>query len=91
MNKAELVSRMAEISGMTKVMAEKALNAFMEAVIEALKNGEKVTLVGFGTFMVAERAARKGRNPRTGEEIEIPAKKVVKFKPGAKLEEVANK
>ncbi len=91
MNKAELVSRMAEISGMTKAAAEKALNAFMEAVGEALKKGDKVTLVGFGTFMVTKRAARKGRNPRTGEEIKIPARKVVKFKPGAKLEALANK
>ena len=57
----------------------------MEAVTEALKSGEKVTLVGFGTFMVAERAARTGRNPQTGEKIEIPARKVVKFKPGSKL------
>lgn len=87
MNKAELVNRMAEIADLPKVTAEKALNAFMEAVTEALKAGDKVTLVGFGTFMVVERAERIGRNPRTGEQIKIPARKVVKFKPGSKLEE----
>ncbi len=87
MNKAELVSRMAEIADLPKVTAEKALNAFMEAVTEALKRGEKVTLVGFGTFMIAQRAERVGRNPRTGEQIKIPARKVIKFKPGSKLEE----
>ncbi|WP_022852543.1 HU family DNA-binding protein [Thermodesulfatator atlanticus] len=87
MNKAELVNRMAEIANLPKTTAEKALNAFMEAVTESLKNGEKVTLVGFGTFMVVERAERMGRNPRTGEQIKIPARKVVKFKPGSKLEE----
>lgn len=91
MNKAELVSKMAEISGMTKASAEKALNAFIEAVEEALGKGEKVTLVGFGTFMVTKRAARKGRNPRTGEEIKIPARKIVKFKPGSNLESIVNK
>ncbi len=91
MNKAELVSRMAAISGMTKASAEKALNAFIEAVTEALQKNDKVTLVGFGTFMVAERAARKGRNPRTGEEIKIPARKVVKFKPGSGLEAAVSK
>ena len=87
MNKAELVSRMAEIADLPKVTAEKALNAFMEAVTEALKAGDKVTLVGFGTFSLAERAERVGRNPRTGEQIKIPARKVIKFKPGSKLEE----
>ena len=91
MNKSDLISKMAEISGMTKASAEKALNAFIEAVKEALGRGERVSLVGFGTFMVVERAARKGRNPRTGEEIEIPAKKIVKFKPGSNLEAVVNR
>ena len=91
MNKSELISKMAEISGMTKASAEKALNAFVEAVKVALEKGEEVSLVGFGTFMVAERAARKGRNPRTGEEIEIPAKKIVKFKPGSNLEAIVNR
>ncbi len=87
MNKAELVAKMAEIADLPKVTAEKALNAFMEAVTEALKEGDKVTLVGFGTFSVSQRAERMGRNPRTGEQIKIPARKVVKFKPGSKLEE----
>lgn len=87
MNKAELVNRMAEIAEIPKVTAEKALNAFIEAVTEALQAGEKVTLVGFGTFMIQKRAARVGRNPRTGEQIKIPARKVIKFKPGSKLEE----
>jgi len=91
MNKAELVSRMAALSGLTKANAEKALNAFIEAVTEALKKEDKVTLVGFGTFMVAKRAARKGRNPRTGQEIKIPARKVVKFKPGSNLEAAVSK
>ncbi len=90
MNKAELVNKMAEIADLPKVTVEKALNAFMEAVTETLKNGEKVTLVGFGTFMVVERAERIGRNPRTGEQIKIPARKVVKFKPGSKLEEAVS-
>ncbi len=91
MNKAELVARMAAISGMTKAASEKALNAFIEAVTEALEKDDKVTLVGFGTFMVTERAARKGRNPRTGEEINIPARRVVKFKPGSTLEAAITK
>ncbi|RUM87857.1 MAG: DNA-binding protein [Thermodesulfatator sp.] len=91
MNKAELVSKIAALSGLTKANAEKALNAFVEAVTEALQKGEKVTLVGFGTFMVTQRAARKGRNPRTGEEIKIPARKVVKFKPGNNLEAAVGK
>ena len=80
MNKAELVNKMAEIADLPKVTAEKALNAFMEAVTEALKAGDKVTLVGFGTFYVVQRGERRGTNPRTGEPIKIPAKKSVKFK-----------
>jgi DNA-binding protein HU-beta len=72
---------------MTKKDAEKALNAVLAAIEEALKKGEKVQLVGFGTFEVRERAARKGRNPQTGQEIEIPASKVPVFKPGKLLKE----
>ena len=87
MNKGQLVDRMAKSSGIFKSAADKALNGFMEAVTEALNAGEKVTLVGFGTFSVTERKARTGRNPRTGKPMEIPAKKVVKFKPGTKLSE----
>jgi DNA-binding protein HU-beta len=85
MNKAELISAIAEKAGMTKVDAGKALDAMMDTTIEALKKGEKVTLIGFGTFSVYERAARKGRNPRTGKTIKIAAKKLPKFKAGAKM------
>ncbi len=86
MNKGELVKKMAEISGTTKVTAEKLLDAFMKAVEETLSKGDKVVLVGFGSFQVVTRSERKGRNPRTGEPLKIPAKKVVKFVPGKKLE-----
>ncbi len=87
MNKGQLVDRMAKSAGIFKTAADKALNGFMEAVTDALNAGEKVTLVGFGTFSVTERKARTGRNPRTGKPMEIPAKKVVKFRPGTKLSE----
>ncbi len=87
MNKAQLVEKMAASAGISKNAAERALNGFMEAVTEALKQGDKVTLIGFGTFSVAQRKARQGRNPQTGEVIEIPAKKIVKFKPGSRLSE----
>lgn len=87
MNKADLVKRMAEIAGTTKANAEKLLDAFMQAVQETISKGDKVVLVGFGTFQAVKRAARTGRNPRTGEPLKIPAKKVVKFTPGKKLEE----
>jgi len=87
-NKAELVSVIAEKTDMTKKDAEKALNAVLSAIEEALKKGDKVQLVGFGTFEVKERAARKGRNPQTGQEIEIPASKVPVFKPGKLLKEM---
>ncbi len=88
MTKTELVSKMAEKAGISKANAEKALKAFMEAVQEALAKGDKIALVGFGTFSVAERAAREGRNPKTGEKITIPSCKVVKFKPGNELKKV---
>ena len=91
MNKAELVKRMAEIAEVPKAAAEKLLDAFMKAVEEAISKGDKVVLVGFGSFQVTKRAAREGRNPRTGKPIKIPAKKIVKFKPGKKLEEAAKK
>jgi DNA-binding protein HU-beta len=87
MTKADLVSYIAKEAGITKANAEKALDAFVKAVMEALGRGEKVTLVGFGTFYVAERAERRGRNPQTKEEIIIPACKVPKFKPGKLLKE----
>ena len=72
MNKADLVNVIAQKAGMTKVDAKKALEAFMEASAEALRNGERISLVGFGTFSTSKHPARKGRNPRTGEEIMIP-------------------
>ena len=81
----EVVHTIAEKSGMTKVDAKKALDATIEAITAALKGGDKVSLVGFGTLSVNERAARKGRNPQTKKEMMIPAKKVVKFKAGADL------
>jgi DNA-binding protein HU-beta len=89
-NKAELVAKIAEKSELTKKDAEKALNAFIEAVQEALKNGDKVQLVGFGTFEVRERAERKGRNPQTREEITIPASKAPIFKAGKALKDLVN-
>ncbi|MCE1202668.1 MAG: HU family DNA-binding protein [Bacteroidia bacterium] len=85
MNKAELIDAIAAEANLTKVDAKKALDAFVAATTNALKAGDKVTLVGFGTFSVSARSARKGRNPQTGKEISISAKKVVKFKPGAEL------
>lgn len=86
MYKADLVNAMAEKAGMTKVQAKKALDAMLDATVETLKKGEKVVLLGFGTFSVVERPARKGRNPRTGEVIKIKASKSVKFKAGAGMD-----
>ena len=85
MNKAELITAMAEKAGMTKVDAKAALEAFVCATSCALAKGDKLALIGFGTFSVVQRPARKGRNPRTKKELMIPAKKVVKFKAGAEL------
>ena len=82
MNKKELIGKIAEAANLKKADAERALKAFEDAVIDAVKKGDKVTLVGFGTFSVSERKARKGRNPQTGAEITIPAKKSPKFVPG---------
>lgn len=87
MNKAQLIDSMAEKAGLTKADAKKALDAFVETVGETLKAGDKLALVGFGTFSVAERGERTGRNPQTGKTITIAAKKVVKFKAGAELAE----
>jgi DNA-binding protein HU-beta len=87
MTKAELVAKIASEVGLTKSQAEKAVAGFVWAVSGALSAGDKVTLVGFGTFSVATRAKREGRNPRTGKKIKIPAKKVVKFKAGKTLSE----
>lgn len=83
MNKSELINAMAEKAGLTKVQAKNALDAFMCTTNETLKKGDKLALVGFGTFQMIERAARKGHNPITKKAINIPAKKVVKFKAGA--------
>lgn len=85
MNKGDLIDQMANDAGITKAQAQEALNSFLESTSGTLKKGDKVTLVGFGTFSVSNRSARKGRNPQTGEEINIPAKKVVKFKAGKEL------
>ena len=82
MTKAELVAAIAKEASISKVSAEKALNAFTGSVMKALKKGDKLTLTGFGTFSVAKRGARKGRNPQTGKDIKIPARKVAKFKAG---------
>ena len=83
MNKAQLVSKISEEAGLTKVQAAAAVESFMDGVASGLKSGERVTLVGFGTFSVTKRAARKGRNPATGAAIRIKAKRVAKFR-GAK-------
>ena len=91
MNKAELIAKIAEESKLTKKAAETALDAFVTSVEEALKNGEKVQLVGFGTFEVRERKARKGRNPQTRAEIKIPASIAPVFNAGKALKELVNK
>ena len=85
MIKADLVSAMAKASGGSKVSAEKALNAFLDGVFDSLKRGRKVTIGGFGTFLVSRRAERNGRNPRTGKAIKIPACRVPRFKPSRSL------
>ena len=85
MTKAELVSKLAEDAGITKVQATAALDSFIEGVTKTLKSGDKLTLVGFGTFSVSKRAARNGRNPQTGETIKIKARKVARFKAGKEL------
>lgn len=87
MNKTELINKVAEKAGLTKAQAGEAVKAFGEAVKEALVAGDKVQLIGFGTFSVSERPAREGVNPHTGEKITIAAKKVAKFKAGAALTE----
>ena len=91
MNKSELVRKVAEGAGLNAESAKKALDATIAAVKEALVAGDKVQLVGFGTFAVKERPARQGVNPATGEKIQIAAKKVVKFNAGSELEETVNK
>ncbi|MGA1825806.1 MAG: HU family DNA-binding protein [bacterium] len=87
MNKSELVAKIAKDSKLSKSAAEKAVNSFMSNVKKTLKKGDSVTLVGFGTWTVTKRKARKGRNPQTGAAIKIPAKKVPKFRPGKGLKD----
>jgi len=90
MTKAELIDAIVEKSGLSKADASKALSATLESVTEALKSGEKVALIGFGTFSVSLRAARTGKNPQTGEALAIPASKAAKFKAGQKLKDAVN-
>ena len=90
MNKTELVAAMAEQTNLSKKDAEAALKAFIDVVSEELKKAEKVQMVGFGTFEVSERAAREGRNPQTGETMEIKASKTPKFKAGKALKDMMN-
>ena len=91
MNKAELIDAIAAETHMKKADSGRALDAFLNATTKSLKKGEKLTLVGFGTFSVTKRPARMGRNPQTGKAIKIAAKKVAKFKAGATLAKVVNK
>lgn len=91
MNKKELVESMAGAADISKAAAEKALNGMLMSITAALAKGDRVTLVGFGTFSSVKRAKRKAKNPRTGEIIKIPAKNVAKFKPGSKLAEAVKK
>lgn len=90
MNKTELVAAMAEQAELSKKDSERALKAFIDVVTEELKKGEKIQLVGFGTFEVTERAAREGRNPLTGEKMQIKASKAPKFKAGKALKDAVN-
>ena len=90
MNKAELVSEIASGTGLTKTKATEVVDSIVSTVTEALKKGEKVTLVGFGTFTTSKREARKGRNPKTGAVLNIPGKTVAKFKAGSELSKSVN-
>ena len=90
MNKGDLISKIAEGAGISKAQAEDALNATLDGIAGALKSGDSVQLIGFGTFSVSHREARTGRNPQTGASIKIAAKNVAKFKAGKKLSETVN-
>jgi DNA-binding protein HU-beta len=90
MNKQELIDAMASGSGLTKADAKRALDSFIDTVSGGLKKGDRIALVGFGSFSISERSAREGRNPQTGKTIKIAAKKVVKFKAGAELAGMVN-
>ncbi len=91
MNKGELIERIAKDAKLSKTQATKALNSALNGVQATLKKGDKVTLVGFGTFSVGKRKARTGRNPQTGASLKIPARKVAKFSPGADLKKAVNR
>ncbi len=91
MSKADLVEKIAKDAGISKAAAEKSVNSFIDGVKTSLKKGQSVTLIGFGTFSVAKRAARTGRNPKTGAILKIKAKKVPRFKPGSELKNLVNK
>jgi len=90
MNKGDLISKIAENAKLSRAQAGDALNSVLDSIGDALKSGDKVTLIGFGTFMVSKREARSGRNPQSGESIQISAKNVVKFKPGKELSDSVN-
>jgi len=90
MNKGDLVDKVADTSGITKSQAQDAVNCVFDCVASAMKDGDKASFIGFGTFSVNRRNARTGRNPQTGKEIQIPAKNIVKFKPGKALSEHVN-
>jgi DNA-binding protein HU-beta len=90
MNKADLVNSISEKTGLTKTKSNEVVDSIVSTITESLRNGEKVTLVGFGTFTTSKKEARKGRNPKTGETLEIPAKTVAKFKAGSELTKSVN-
>jgi len=90
MNKAELIEAMASSAGLSKADAKKALDGFINATSSALKTGDRISLIGFGSFSISNRSARTGRNPQTGKEIQIAAKNVVRFKAGADLSKTVN-
>jgi len=90
MNKGDLISKVADEAGLTKAQATDAVNCIFGCIEDTLKDGDKVSLIGFGTFSVSNRAARTGRNPQTGETIQIAAKNIVKFKPGTTLADSVN-
>jgi nucleoid DNA-binding protein len=90
MNKGDLINNIAENANLSKAQATDALNAVLDGITDSLKDGDKVTLIGFGTFSLSHRKARSGRNPQTGETIQIAAKNVVKFKPGKEITEAVN-
>ena len=90
MNKGDLINNIAESANLSKAQATDALNAVLDGITDSLKDGDKVTLIGFGTFSLSHRKARSGRNPQTGETIQIAAKNVVKFKPGKEITDAVN-